>query len=88
MTITVIANNRGLVMATRVGVVEKIITFFFLFPSAFMVAISALVAQNIGAAKFDRARSMLRYSLIITILFGDGMLCIDYTESACFTVYG
>jgi Na+-driven multidrug efflux pump len=57
-------------MATGVGVVEKIITFFFLFPSAFMAALSALVAQNIGAGKLERAKSMLRYSLIITIFFG------------------
>ena len=84
LIITVIANNRGLMMATGVGVVEKIITFFFLFPSAFMAALSALVAQNIGAGKLERAKSMLRYSLIITIFFGTEP---THTESACIFVY-
>lgn len=70
LIITVIANSRGLMMATGVGVVEKIISFLFLVPSAFLSALSALVAQNIGANKAKRAQTMLRYALIITVSFG------------------
>lgn len=70
LIITVIANSRGLMMATGVGIVEKIISFLFLVPSAFLSALSALVAQNIGAKKTERAQAMLRYSLMITAFFG------------------
>lgn len=73
LIITVIANSRGLMMATSVGIVEKMISFFFLVPSAFLSALSALVAQNIGANKLQRVKEMLRYSLLITVSFG--ILC-------------
>lgn len=70
LVITVIANSRGLIMATSVGIVEKIISFLFLVPSAFLSALSALVAQNIGAQKQQRAQTMLKYGLMITVSFG------------------
>lgn len=70
LMITIIANSRGLIMATSVGIVEKIISFLFLVPSAFLSSLSALVAQNIGAKKLHRAQIMLRYALIITVTFG------------------
>lgn len=70
LIITIIANSRGLIMATSVGIVEKIISFLFLVPSAFLSALSALVAQNIGAKKPQRAQKMLRYGLTITVSFG------------------
>lgn len=73
LIITIIANSRGLIMATSVGVVEKIISFLFLVPSAFLSALSALVAQNIGAHQQKRADMMLKYGLIITVTFG--LLC-------------
>lgn len=76
LIITIIANSRGLMMAAGVGIVEKIIRFLFLVPSAFLSALSALVAQNIGTGKTARAQSMLRYSLVITVVFG----------AACFIV--
>ncbi len=69
LVITMIANSRGLVAAAAVGVVEKIISFLFLVPSAFLSALSALVAQNIGANQQKRADTMLRYALIICIAF-------------------
>ena len=70
LIITIIANSRGLIMATSVGIVEKIISFLFLVPSAFLSALSALIAQNIGAQKTQRAQKMLGYGLTITVLFG------------------
>lgn len=70
LVITVIANSRGLVDSAAVGVVEKLICFFFLVPSSFMSAISAITAQNIGAGKLQRARDSLRWGLIITVGWG------------------
>lgn len=70
LVITVIANQRGLVDAAAVGVVEKIIGFLFLVPSAMLSTISALSAQNIGAGKTERAVQTLWYGMYITIGFG------------------
>lgn len=89
--ITVIANMRGLVIASAVGVVEKIICFMFLVPSAFMSAISAITAQNMGAGKPERARQTLRLGIAITVSWGvfclilsqiipDEMVCLFRSE--------
>lgn len=68
--ITMIANSRGLYDSAGVGIVEKIICFMFLVPSAFLSAIAAITAQNIGAAKPERAKLALRYGLLITCTWG------------------
>ena len=61
---------RGLTDAAAVGIVEKIISILFLVPSSMMSTISALVAQNIGAGKHDRAKLTLKYVLMITVTYG------------------
>ncbi|MCM1295282.1 MAG: MATE family efflux transporter [Muribaculaceae bacterium] len=68
--ITIIANRRGLIVSAAVGIVEKIIGFLFLIPSAMLAAISAIAAQNIGAGLHKRARETLRFGIIITVAFG------------------
>ena len=68
--ITVIANRRGLDDAAAVGIVEKVIGFLFLVPSTMLSTVSALVAQNIGAGRHDRACQTLRYAMTICICFG------------------
>ena len=49
--LTIIANERGLIASSAVGIVEKIIMFMFLVPSAMLSAISTITAQNVGAGK-------------------------------------
>lgn len=78
VVITIIANSRGLVAATGVGIVEKLISFLFLVPSAFLSAISAITAQNMGAGKPERARQSLGYGLLITVSWG--LLCCLYHQ--------
>ncbi len=68
--ITVIANRRGLTAATAVGIVERLIGFMFLVPSAMLSALSAITAQNMGAGNRERAGLTLRYGLIITSVYG------------------
>lgn len=68
--ITIIANQRGLEIAAAVGVVEKIITFLFLVPSAMLSTVSAIGAQNIGAGRYDRARQTLACGVAIAAGFG------------------
>lgn len=73
IVITMIANSRGLIAATSVGIVEKLIGFMFLVPSAFLSAISAITAQCMGAGKPERARRTLGVGLLITMSYG---LCV------------
>lgn len=70
LAITMIANSRGLVMAAAVGVVEKIISFLFLVPSALLSAVSAITAQNMGAGKRRRADRTLGYALLLAVASG------------------
>ena len=84
--IMVIANGRGLIASTSVGITEKLIGFMFLVPSAFLSAISAVTAQNIGANLPARARKSLRLGLIITVSWG--VLCCVYCQLLPSTLIG
>lgn len=86
IVITVIANSRGLIAAAAVGIVEKLIGFMFLVPSAFLSAISTITAQNMGANKAERARRSLYYGLVITV--GWGCLCALYNQFLPDTLVG
>lgn len=86
IVITVIANSRGLVVSAAVGIVEKLIGFLFLVPSAFLSAISAITAQNMGADKPERARASLGYGLVITMSWG--ALCALYSQFLPQTLVG
>ena len=86
IVITVIANSRGLIVSAAVGIVEKLIGFMFLVPSAFLSAISTITAQNMGANKAERARRSLYYGLAITV--GWGCLCALYNQFLPHTLVG
>jgi putative MATE family efflux protein len=86
IVITVIANSRGLIASAAVGITEKVISFMFLVPSAFLSAISTLTAQNMGANRPERARTSLRYGLIITVCWG--ILCMLYSQFLPHTLVG
>lgn len=70
ITITIIANRRGLNDAAAVGIVEKIIGFLFLVPSSLLSSVSTLCAQNMGACKPERAVLTLRYAIYMAASFG------------------
>jgi putative MATE family efflux protein len=70
MVITAIANRRGVIVAASVGIVEKIITFLFLVPSAMLSSVSAITAQNAGAGRHDRGEQTLRYAVTVGVTFG------------------
>lgn len=59
LVIMAIVNSLGVVKSAGVGVAEKLCAFVMLIPSAYSQAMSAFVAQNIGARKPDRARKAL-----------------------------
>lgn len=70
LVITAIANSRGVDVAAAVGIVEKIISFLFLVPSAMLSTVSAIAAQNAGAGSHERAKSTLYYGIRICIVYG------------------
>ena len=70
IVITIIANRRGLNAAAAVGIVEKMISLFFLVPSSMLSTVSALCAQNIGAGKHDRASQTLACATTIAVSYG------------------
>ena len=76
--ITAIADTRGVEAAAAVGIVEKIISFLFLVPSAMMSTVSATTAQNMGAGKPGRGKQALGYGISVCIAFG--LFCIALVE--------
>lgn len=60
-------NKIGVVESAGVGVAEKVCSFVMLIPSAFSQALSAFVAQNMGAGKPERAEKGLKFSIIISL---------------------
>lgn len=70
LLITASVNPLGVPQAAAVGVTERVISFCMLAPVAFQSAISAMTAQNMGAARPDRAREALRCGLLCSLLFG------------------
>jgi Na+-driven multidrug efflux pump len=57
-------------IAASVGIVEKIICFLFLVPSAMLSSVSAIAAQNAGAGKHGQGTRALRYGIMICVIFG------------------
>ena len=70
LIITAIANSRGVEVAAAVGIVEKIISFLFLVPSAMLSTVAAFAAQNRGAGNDERGRQALRCGIRVCIIFG------------------
>lgn len=70
LAITVIANQRGLIDAAAVGIVEKFIGLVFIVPSAMLSTVSAISAQNIGARNIERAKRTMRTAIMITTCYG------------------
>ena len=75
LVITAIANGRGLDIAAAVGIVEKIISFLFLVPSAMLSTVSVVAGQNAGAGLHDRSKTALRYGIIMCVTYGT-LVCI------------
>ncbi len=70
LAITAIVNGLGLTISAGVGVAEKLCGFVMLVPSAYMQAMSAFVAQNMGAGKPERARKALLCGIASSLVVG------------------
>ena len=58
-------NRMGLDCSSGYGVAQKIQSFVMLIPLAIMQSLASFVAQNVGAGKERRARSALRFCIIV-----------------------
>ncbi len=76
--IQVVVNSMGVRESAAVGVAEKVCVFLMLVASAYMQAISAFVAQNNGAGKFERSRKALFYGIKTALVAGFIMGCIAF----------
>lgn len=72
LIITIVINGMGLVASASVGVVEKLMGFLMLPSMALGASLSTIVAQNIGAKQYKRAKQSLQYA----IMFCFGFACI------------
>lgn len=70
LIITSIVNSLGLIASASVGVAEKMFVFLSLVPMSFMSALSAFVANNVGAKEFKRANKSLRVAISISFVCG------------------
>ena len=68
----------GVVPSAGIGVAEKVCAFIMLVPSAFMQSMSAFVAQNAGAGRFDRAEKALRYGILLSLSVGIVMFYLSF----------
>lgn len=75
IVITAIANGRGLEISAAVGIVEKIISFLFLVPSAMLSTVSVVAGQNAGARLHARSKSALRYGITMCMIYGT-LMCL------------
>jgi Na+-driven multidrug efflux pump len=66
----VIINALGVTASAGMGVAEKLCAFIMLVPSAFSGALSAFVAQNMGAKQPVRARRALLYGILASLSIG------------------
>ena len=70
LLITSIVNTLGVVASASIGVSEKYFAILSIVPSAFLSALSAFVAQNMGARQPRRAVRALLAAQGISFLFG------------------
>ncbi len=70
LIIQMVVNAMGVTASAGVGVAEKICVFIMLVPSAYMQSMSAFVAQNMGAAKTERADKALWYGITTAVIIG------------------
>lgn len=78
LVLLAIVNGLGLVASAGIGVAEKVCGFIMLIPAAFMQAMAAFVAQNIGAGKYLRARKALVYAITVSTALAVAMFAVTF----------
>ena len=78
LVIMMIGNSMGVVASAGMGVAQKLVGFIMLIPLSFSQSVSAFVAQNYGAKKYDRAKKVLIYSVSASLCCGVVMFYLTF----------
>ena len=78
LVLLAIVNGLGLIASAGIGVAEKVCGFIMLIPAAFMQAMAAFVAQNIGAGKYSRAQKTLVYAIAVSAVLAVVMFAVTF----------
>ena len=78
LVLLAIVNGLGLIPSAGVGVAERVCGFIMLIPAAFMQAMAAFVAQNIGAGKYLRAKKALFYAVETSFVLAVVMFALTF----------
>ena len=70
LIVSSITNSLGVNAASGVAVAAKINNFAQMPATAIGMAVSSMVGQNVGAEKFDRARSTLKNGIVVSLCIG------------------
>lgn len=85
LIITVVINGMGVVASASVGVVEKLMGFLMLPSMALGASLSTIVAQNVGAKQYQRAKQSLKYAIIFCLSFAIVITFICQIDGRIFT---
>lgn len=85
LIITIVINGLGVVASASVGVVEKMMGFLMLPSIALGTALSTIVAQNVGAKQYKRAKESLKYGIMISVGFAVIITTICEIDGSIFT---
>ena len=69
LVVSAIVNTMGLMASAAVGVGGRITMFIVLLPSAYSQSLSAFVAHNIGARKYERAKKALIHGIWTSLIY-------------------
>lgn len=78
LVLLAIVNDLGLTPSAGIGVAERVCGFIMLIPAAFMQAMAAFAAQNIGAGKYDRAKRALWYAVGVSTALAVVMFAVTF----------
>lgn len=70
--------SEKLVSSASIGISEKLFVFLALVPISFMYALSAFVAQNVGAKQEQRALKAMEVGMAVSFVFGVAMALLSY----------
>lgn len=85
LVILMIGNSMGVIQSAGMGIAEKLVGFIMLMPSAFAQAVSAFVAQNFGARKYDRAKKALLCAVATSLVCGVFMFYLSFFHGNLFS---
>jgi putative MATE family efflux protein len=77
--ITRILGSLGNEAVAAAGAASRIEMFAFVIPMALGISLTPFVSQNFGAARLDRIRTGIRFSVSFAVLYGGGIAVLFFT---------